>query len=275
MTRPSNRLASDSAAPDRTSAPPRETGVRASDVALVELLRANGSGTVEALAESLGVTSTAVRQRLDRLIREGVVCREQSGGAPSGRSRGRPAFVHRLTEKGRRVGGDNFRDLALVLWQEIRGIEAPEVRRGLVARIGDALARQYGSEVRGTTLTERIDEAAAIFRDRRIACSVAPADGASGGLAVLTTHDCPYPDLADRDRAICASERTMLEKLVGGRVRLAECRLDGADCCRFVFGQTAGRSSDTDGSAPRPDADAAPADDGIPTPFPPPLGTVN
>ena len=50
--------------------------LRASDSVLVELLRTNGKTGVGELASSLQVTATAVRQRLERLMREGIVTRE-------------------------------------------------------------------------------------------------------------------------------------------------------------------------------------------------------
>lgn len=236
---------------DDTAALPTGVGVRAvraSDAALVELLRADIAPGVGELAEALGVTATAVRQRLERLMRDGVVAREVVRGAAEGqRPRGRPAFVYRLTEKGRRAGGDNFRDLAMVLWREVRGVASPEVRRGLVSRIGAAMADLYRPHVAGATVAERLDGAAGLLRSRDIACSVTPADAASGRLAVLTSHVCPYPDLAEQDRGICAAERLMLQGLVGAGVRLASCRLDGADTCRF---EVAAGSGDGDGPSP-------------------------
>jgi hypothetical protein len=51
---------------------------------------------------------------------------------------------------------------------------------------------------------------------------------------VLTAYSCPYPELADEDRAVCAAERLMIQELVGTAVQLSECRLDGAACCRFT-----------------------------------------
>lgn len=202
---------------------------RSSDAALVDLLRVEGALGIGELATSLGVTATAVRQRLDRLMRQGLVERQALGGR-----RGRPAHAYSLTDAGRRTGGDNFRDLALVLWREIRGIRDPEVRRGLLGRLGTALAGLHQADVAGALPAERLGSVAEIMRRRDIACSVEPA--ASGaGLPVLTSYACPYPDLAEEDRGICAAERTMIEQLVGSPVRLSECRLDGDSCCRFTL----------------------------------------
>jgi predicted ArsR family transcriptional regulator len=212
-----------------------------SDAALVEFLRVEGTAGVGDLATALGVTATAVRQRLERLMKAGLV--ERSGGdKPLGR--GRPAHRYGLTAEGRQSGGDNFRDLALVLWREIRGIQAPDVRRGLLTRIGSAMAGAYRDRVVGSTPEARLERVAELLRERHVSCSVAGVETA-GGLPVLTTYACPYPDLAEQDRGICAAERQMLEELVGTDVKLSECRLDGASCCRFTaVAQAVGEGSD-------------------------------
>ena len=226
--------------------------LRASDSVLVELLRTNGKTGVGELASSLRVTATAVRQRLERLMREGIVTREvvitSADGVSSGaRRRGRPAHVYGLTEKGERTGGDNFRDLAVVLWSEIRRVESPEVRRGLLSRVGSAMAELYGDQVAEGTLNERLDQVVGLFRERQITCGVEYSTEPDGSqLAVLTNHVCPYPEIAALDRGICAAERLMLQDLLGTSVSLATCRLDGADCCRFAIpvGGEAGRAED-------------------------------
>ena len=197
---------------------------RGSDTAVVDLLRGDKSLGIGELAEFLGVTATAVRQRLDRLMRAGMVERTTVA-----KPRGRPSHAYSLTATGRRLGGDNFRDLAMVLWKEVRSVTDEGVRRGLLNRIAGALADVYRHRVTGTTSADRLADVAALFADRDIACSVE-----RGALPVLTSFSCPYPDLAEQDRAICAAERLMIQELVGTAVQLSECRLDGAPCCRFT-----------------------------------------
>jgi len=213
--------------------------LRSSDGQLIDLLRGQTFLKIDTLASELGVTATAVRQRLDRLMEAGLVSRSRAdevvAESHSRRPRGRPSHVYSLTEKGRRTQGDNFRDLALVLWQEIRSIQHPEIRRGLLTRIGSAMADQHRASVTGDTARERFESVACILRDRQIVCDVSQSAGAgTSTLAVLTSHSCPYPELSDRDRGICSAERLMLQELVGTAVQLSECRLDGGSCCRFT-----------------------------------------
>ena len=84
---------------------PGNNDQRATDAAVIELLRVDSTLEIGDLAEALGVTATAIRQRLDRLMRSGLVERKTVA-----RPRGRPAHAYSLTADGRRYGGDNFRD---------------------------------------------------------------------------------------------------------------------------------------------------------------------
>jgi predicted ArsR family transcriptional regulator len=55
----------------------------------------------------------------------------------------------------------------------------------------------------------------------------------TGSPPTLTALACPYPELAERDRSVCAMERMLFADLLGRDVKLAGCRLDGAACCTF------------------------------------------
>ena len=196
-----------------------------SDIALLDLLRRQESMTVADLAKALEVTATAVRQRLNRLMAQGYIDRitDRAG-------RGRPSHRYRLTSRGRRKTGSNFADLAVVLWQEVRAIEDPEVRRGLLARLARRMAEQYADRLPGHTIEEKMESLVELFAERRVPMSVSTEEE---GLPVLTAEACPYPDLAEQDRSICAMERMLFSQMLGADLHLTKCRLDEGNCCTF------------------------------------------
>jgi len=196
-----------------------------SDKAMIDFLRQNGAVTISVLVAEMGVTATAVRQRLQRLMADGLIERQAEH-----KGRGRPNHRYSLTEKGERSAGTNFADMADVLWDEIKSVENPEIRRGLLKRIAGRLAERYRNEVGGETLGDRMTALASVMGERDIPFRVEQ----TGGLPVLSALACPYPELAMRDRSVCTMEKMMLSEILGENVRLSECRLDGATCCTFT-----------------------------------------
>ena len=201
-----------------------ENVAESSDQALADLLRKRGSLSVSELTAAMQVTATAVRQRLVRLMKQGMIERESTRAG-----RGRPSHRYRLTQKGRRQAGSNFPDLAFELWREIRGIQDRSIRQGMLHRIATTLSQIYGGRLAGDTPAERMEQLSELMSERDVPFSV----DRSAELPVLTAVACPYPDLADEDRGVCAMEKMMFSELVGEPLRLSECRLDGGSCCRF------------------------------------------
>lgn len=202
-----------------------QTTIESSDTGLLDLLRQTGSLGVAEMASAMQVTATAVRQRLGRLMVEGLIQRDLAKA-----SRGRPSHRYSLTDKGVRKTGSNFTDLAMALWKEVRQIKDPAIRSGLIERIARTMAGMYSGEIRGETTDERMDSVSRLLGERNIPFTV----DRSGQLPVLTALACPYPELAEQDRGICAAEKILFSELLGEKVRLTECRLDGtSNCCRF------------------------------------------
>ena len=101
-----------------------------SDNVILDCMRRKGAVTISDLVAEMGVTATAVRQRLARLMNEGIISRQTERQA-----RGRPNHRYSLTEKGETCSGTNFGDMSVVLWEEVKAVEDPAVRRGLLKRI--------------------------------------------------------------------------------------------------------------------------------------------
>jgi predicted ArsR family transcriptional regulator len=201
------------------------TRTNESDNVLLDVLRRRGAVTIAELVGEMGVTATAIRQRLARLISAGLIQRETERQA-----RGRPNHRYSLTEKGQEHSGTNFADLAMVLWEEMKAVEDANVRRGLLKRIADRFVARYRGQVAGGSLEERMNSISRLMGERDVPFEVKT----TGELPVLSALACPYPELAKHDRSVCTMEKLMLSEVLGESVRLSECRLDGATCCTFT-----------------------------------------
>jgi predicted ArsR family transcriptional regulator len=198
-----------------------------SDADLMDLLRSNGALGVTEMAAAVEVTPTAIRQRLSRLMAQGLIEREAVRAG-----RGRPRHRYQLTSKGLRLTGSNFTDLALALWREIGAIPDMEERKVLLEKVVRALASGYAREIQGKTTAERMRSLSELLSERRVPFSVESASPEEGG-PMLVAHACPYPELAEEDRQICTLEQMLFSELLGRDVELTQCRLDGGSCCQF------------------------------------------
>jgi len=198
-----------------------------SDRTLLDVVRRHGPMTVADMAKVLGVTATAVRNRLTRLVGSGMVERRLEHGG-----RGRPRHLYQASPEAHRRLGQNYAELAVVLWGEMMGtVEDRKLRRILFGRITERLAQLYRSQVTGEGWEGRLVQLGTILNDRGIEAEVTSGEG--GMMPVLKQHSCPYYELAEVDRAVCAMERKMFEKVLGRGLRLSHCRLDGHRSCDF------------------------------------------
>lgn len=195
------------------------------DREFLERVHRLGGGTVQEICAELNVTATAIRQRLGRLQNLELVTRvkEQHG-------RGRPRHVYSVTEAGQRELGDNYADLAMILWQEIRRIDVPEIRSYMLDRIRGALVQRYGQSVQSASLPGRVQELSRSLADRGFDVEV---DLSASGLPILRENACPYYELASNDPEICELEQEVFQTILGTEVELTHCCLDGHHCCEF------------------------------------------
>ena len=198
-----------------------------SDRALLDLIRRGGPLTVAEMAASLGVTGTAIRNRLARLLGDGLVERRAEHGA-----RGRPRHAYQVSVLAQKRLGQNYADLAVALWEEMMNTVADrKLRRLLFIRVTDRLAEIYRGQMTGQEWEGRLVQLSNLLHDRGVEAEVT--NDASGAIPILRQHSCPYYELAEADPAICALERKMFEKVLGRSLRLSQCRLDGDRFCDF------------------------------------------
>jgi predicted ArsR family transcriptional regulator len=146
--------------------------------------------------------------------------------------RGRPRHAYQASVEAQKRLGQNYTDLALALWEEMMNAVADrKLRRLMFTRVTERLAEMYRNQVSGHEWEGRLVQLTNVLHDRGVEAEVARDSG--GVIPILRQHSCPYYELAEADRAICALERKMFEKVLGRSLRLSQCRLDGDRFCDF------------------------------------------
>ncbi len=194
------------------------------DQAVLQLLQQRGRATIQDLCEATAVTATAVRQRLNRLQDMGLIDRETIRA-----SRGRPHHAYILTDHGREQLGDNYAELAILLWDELRQIEEPSIRQRVLSRVEEQLSRRYGAAVSGTSVEHRFEQLRNVLQEKGFRVEVS----SRNGLPILREQHCPYHKLAIDDADICAMEQRVFERVLGVSLTLTQSCRDGHGCCEF------------------------------------------
>ena len=214
--------------------------LRSVDRELLVSMRGGEAWAIGELTDALGVTATAVRQRIERLLDTGMIDREKIVAG-----RGRPTYRYRLTVAGHRCAGANPADLADALWREVLAIDDESLRAQILslvaARLGQQFAAQVAADQNADSFESRMEKLSEMMAAQHMATEVSHA----GQLPVLDIGMCPYPSLTDvsDDRAMCRLEEQMISEALGQPVHLSSCRLDGDSCCQFSAVTTTGDGS--------------------------------
>lgn len=210
--------------------------LRPVDRQLLGAMRGGEAFGVGELTEALGVTATAVRQRIDRLLSGGYLDREKVVAG-----RGRPTFQYRLTVLGHQVAGANSAALADAMWRVIVELPDAKLREDVIRAVASKLGQHYAQGLavaadqtksdRSLPLVNRFEQLSGLMSAQQIEASVLT----EGDLPVIDIGACPYPTMteASDDRAMCKLEEQMISEAIGAPVQLSSCRLDGDSCCQF------------------------------------------
>jgi len=199
--------------------------IDAKDREILQHLQRNGGANVQELCDLLGVTRNAVRQRISRLEASGLLSSEQES-----QSRGRPKNVYQVTADGLHSLGEDYRELAVVLWEAIVGLEDSTARQQLISQVRDRLADRFRRKLTETySADQRLDQLA----DEMKSSGFNVESDHSAALPILRETNCPFPMLADVDETICQVEREVLEQVLGAPVAFKNRCRDGHHCCEF------------------------------------------
>ena len=192
---------------------------------ILEYLQRQGRATVKELGKLLGLTSTGIRQHLTVLERDGLVDAHEERGRV-----GRPTLVYSLTEKADSLFPKTYDALASVLLEEVRSSQGNQRLHELLHKVAERMALPYSERVQGKPLSGRVQETARIMEEQGCLIDVREAEGDEYFIDEFT---CPFPKVAEKDRAICALHVDFVRILTGADTRLTQSLLRGERACTY------------------------------------------
>lgn len=190
---------------------------------ILAYLQRHGEATVKDFEEVLGVSTTAVREHLTHLQAKDLITTRLVRNGP-----GRPRQLYFLTPKAQSQFPKQYDTLVNLLLREIAGREGPEQLQTILDAVAARLAEEYGAQITGAELNQRLSELRGALESRGIPAEVQP------GGAGFEVFACPYLDVAQEHASVCTMERRMIEQLLGERVALQSSIRDGSRSCHFT-----------------------------------------
>jgi predicted ArsR family transcriptional regulator len=209
-----------------------------------------GPQTAAALAERLGLSTTAVRRHLDSLEEAGHV--EAGERAPYGpqagrsvsRGRGRPARVYSVTDSGRESFESAYDDLAVGALRFLAETGGDEAVAAFAEHRVAELERRYATTLTATSPEHRVEALVAVLSADGYAASMA--EGAGGAAVQICQHHCPVGHVAVEFPALCDAEAEAFGRLLGTHVTRLATLAHGDGVCTTLVSRPA---AETDAAA--------------------------
>jgi DeoR family suf operon transcriptional repressor len=192
---------------------------------LLDTLKRRGEARVDELAESLGVTVSAVRQHLGALQAEGWVLHREVRAGP-----GRPHHLYRLSPEGDRLFPRAYAAITIDLLAEAEA-EDPELVERMFERRRVRRVERANERLEGKSLPERVHELAHILdEDGYLAEAIDLPDGKFR----IVEHNCAILAVASKYGTACGTELEFIrEVLPDAKVERVAHLLAGGHVCAY------------------------------------------
>ncbi len=198
---------------------------------VARMLVAHGPVSAAQIANSLGLSSAAVRRHLDALLADGQAS-YRSAPRRGPRGRGRPAKVFVLTAAGRARFGHTYDDLAVAALHFLCERDGEQAVRSFAERRVIELVDRHRAEVAAAPDPLARAEALAIALSNE---GYAASTEHVGAGAQLCQHHCPVSHVAAEFPQLCEAETAAFADLLGTHVqRLATIARGDAVCTTYV-----------------------------------------
>lgn len=194
---------------------------------ILTMLKTQGQLSVSDMSKQLGITEMAVRRHLNTLERDGLIETRLVRQAM-----GRPTHFYFLTDHADDLFPKNYHHLTLDLLGELLEEEGQERIEFLFKRREDRLVGKYQSRMQAKSLEERVSELASIQNENGY---MVKWEQQREGEFLLSEHNCPITQVANRYQQACQCELSLFQRLLGVNVERTECLAKGGTKCTYVI----------------------------------------
>ncbi len=180
--------------------------------------------SVDELSSKLGISSTATRQHLAILERDGLIKRMAIK-----EKMGRPKIFYSLTEKAEKVFPKAYSDFFKWIIRDIIDREGAERMREMMARLGAKQASYYRERLNGAGDVESVVE---LLNELGTFAEMEREDGK----IIIKEYNCLIYEISmEFGELMCVFDMNFIGGLLNTRVELKNCIAKGDRFCSFAF----------------------------------------
>jgi predicted ArsR family transcriptional regulator len=193
--------------------------------AILEILQARGSASVEDLAQATGLAPVTMRHHLGLLRDQELVDHVRQ---PVGRGRPRHIY-HATTRASALLAGNPYESLVARLLVAIKGEDRSAAAR-IFERLGWEIAAYHEAELAGLSTEERLDQVVRLLSDEGF---VVRWERDGDGTYLVQEFECPYERLSGAHAEVCCLDQRLMETALEAEVVREQWRPAGDPSCRF------------------------------------------
>lgn len=195
---------------------------------ILDLLKRQGSVTVNELTDHLSISHMAVRKHLDSLQKDNIISSKEIK-----QPIGRPLQMYLLTETGDNLFPKNYEGLTLEFLDDMKELYGEDSIQKLFQKREERLTSEYKKRLAQKTNKEKIQEIANIQNEKGYMADVTEINP---NTFELIEYNCPIMAVANEFKTACQCETNLFKNILETKdVRRVSCKTDGNDHCKFLI----------------------------------------
>lgn len=195
---------------------------------ILDLLKRQGSVTVNDLTDHLSISHMAVRKHLDSLQKDNIIWSKEIK-----QPIGRPLQMYLLTETGDNLFPKNYEGLTLEFLDDMKELYGEDSIQKLFQKREERLTSEYKKRLAKKTNKEKIHEIANIQNEKGYMADVTEINP---NTFELIEYNCPIMAVANEFKTACQCETNLFKNVLDTKdVRRVSCKTDGNDHCKFLI----------------------------------------